>query len=73
MKAVPLPIQFVQYYIEVHQYKKIPEENKWENKHEFRYEDLYQEFVEYKQHVGALKHIPLTTFRDCIAKELNQK
>ena len=40
MKAIPLAIQFVQYYIVQHQYINFPEQNKWENEHEFRYEDL---------------------------------
>ena len=70
MKAIPLPIQFVQYYIEEHRYINFPEQNEWENKHKFRYEDLYQEFIEYKQRVGALKPITLATFRDCISKRL---
>ena len=43
-------------------------ENDWEKKHEFRYEDLYQVFIEYKQCFGVLKPIPLNTFRDCISK-----
>ena len=33
MKAIPLPIQFVLYYIEEHRYINFPEQNKWENKH----------------------------------------
>ena len=31
---------------------------------------MYQEFIEYKQRVGALKPITLATFRDCISKRL---
>ena len=70
MKAIPLPTQFVQYYIEEHRYINFPEQNQWEYKKEFRYEDLCQDFVEYKHSFGALKLIPLTTFRDCISKRL---
>ena len=40
IKAIPLPIQFVQYYIEEHQYINFPSENDWSKKHEFRYENL---------------------------------
>ena len=70
MNATPFPVQSVLYYIEEHEYVNFPEQNKWENKHEFRYEDLYQEFIEYKQRVGALKPITLAIFRDCISKRL---
>ena len=71
MKAIPLPIQFVQYCIEEHQYINFPSENDWEKKHEFRYEILYGIFVEYQQRNGATKVIPLNTFRDCLSKRLN--
>ena len=70
MKAIPLPIQFIQYYIEEYQSPGHPINNTQEDKHEFRYEDLYQVFIEYKQCFGVLKPIPLNTFRDCISKRL---
>ena len=70
MKAIPLSIQFVQYYTEEHQYMNFPEENDWSKKHEFRYENLYREFVEYQQCNGTLKAIPLNTFCDCLSKQL---
>ena len=68
MKAIPLPIQFIQYYIEEYQFKGHPVHNTWEYKHEFRYEDLYQVFIEYQRRIGVTKSIPLNTFRDCISK-----
>ena len=48
MKAIPLPIQFIQYYIEEYQFTSHPAHNTWEHKHKFRYENLYQVFVEYQ-------------------------
>ena len=67
MKAVPLPVQFLQYYIEEHETCN-PAHNNWEHKHEFRYDALYQVFVEYQKCIGVTKLIPLNTFRDCISK-----
>ena len=70
MKAIPLPIQFVQYYIEQLEFATHPAHNTWEYKHEFRYETLYQVFVEYQHRMGITKHISINTFRDCISKRL---
>ena len=67
MKAVPLPVQFLQYYIQEHETCN-PAHNNWEYKHEFRYDTLYQVFVEYQRRIGVTKPISLNTFRDCISK-----
>ena len=56
MKAVPLPVQFLQYYIEEHETCN-PAHNNWEYKHEFRYDTLYQVFVEYQKRIGVTKPI----------------
>ena len=73
MKAIPLSIQFIQYYIEEYQFTGHPAHNTSEYKHEFRYENLYQVFVDYQQRIGVTKPIPLNTFRDCISNDSNLK
>ena len=70
MKAIPLPIQFIQYYIEEYQSPGHPINNTWEYKHEDMKTQKYQVFIEYKQYFGVLKPIPLNTFRDCISKKM---
>ena len=42
MKAIPIPIQSIQYYIEENQFTGHPAHNTWEYKQEFRDENLYQ-------------------------------
>ena len=70
IKAIPLPIQFIQHDIEEYQLPGHSSNSTWEYKHEFRYEDLYQVFFEYKQCSGVLKPIPLHTFRESISKKM---
>ena len=68
IKPIPLPIQFIQFYIEQYQCS-----TPWETKHEFKYEDLFNIFTEFVQEKGLRDFVSFNLFRDIISKELNIK
>ena len=68
MKPIPLPIQFIQFYIEQYQCS-----TPWETKHEFKYKDLYNIFTEFLHEKGLRDIVTFNSFRDFISKDLNIK